>query len=155
MVFYFLSEVAKFLRKHGREIISGFVAIVVAVITTWGVIYRTDNKLNSLHQQASQLADEVGTIIGYADPGLETLEKAGWVRCDGRSLNRADYSNLYDRINTIYGSGDGATTFNIPDYCGMFLRGAEDSGGKEDPDGDRRVNKKSDVTRTNGGVATA
>ena len=38
----------------------------------------------------------------------------GWLRCDGSAYNRTTYANLYSKIGTTYGSGDGTTTFNVP-----------------------------------------
>ena len=42
--------------------------------------------------------------------------------CDGSEISRDTYSELFNVIGTIYGEGDGSTTFNIPDYRGAFLR---------------------------------
>lgn len=38
----------------------------------------------------------------------------GWLPCDGRAVNREEYPELFDAIGTKYGSGDGSTTFNLP-----------------------------------------
>ena len=53
----------------------------------------------------------VGTIIPYSG---DTLRESYMV-CDGRELSRVVYKELFDTIGTTYGSGDGSTTFNIPD----------------------------------------
>lgn len=37
-----------------------------------------------------------------------------WLRCDGQEVSRTDYAELFNTIGTTYGSGDGATTFNLP-----------------------------------------
>lgn len=37
-----------------------------------------------------------------------------WLRCDGQEVSRTDYVELFNTIGTTYGSGDGATTFNLP-----------------------------------------
>lgn len=47
----------------------------------------------------------------------------GWLICDGRTVSRTTYSALFASIGTSYGSGDGATTFNLPDFRWTFLRG--------------------------------
>jgi len=52
----------------------------------------------------------------------------GWVECDGRALSRVSYAALFTVIGTLYGPGDGATTFNIPDLNGRALFGRD--GGK-------------------------
>lgn len=48
--------------------------------------------------------------------------------CDGRALSRYTYSDLYSVIGTSYGSGDGSTTFNLPDMRNRFPIGQEQSG---------------------------
>jgi hypothetical protein len=45
----------------------------------------------------------------YAHENSETIP------CDGRELSREKYSQLFNKIGTKYGEGDGETTFNIPD----------------------------------------
>lgn len=45
------------------------------------------------------------------------------VPCDGRAISRTQYSELFNFLGTAFGSGNGSTTFNIPDYRGCFLRG--------------------------------
>ncbi len=47
----------------------------------------------------------------------------GWLVCDGRAVSRTTYSDLFDAIGTLYGAGDGSTTFNIPDCRKEFMRG--------------------------------
>lgn len=60
-----------------------------------------------------------GGMIAYggaADPD-------GWLICDGRALGRTGtYAGLFAAIGTAYGTGDGSTTFNIPDSRGLVLR---------------------------------
>jgi microcystin-dependent protein len=46
--------------------------------------------------------------------------------CNGQAVSRTTYFNLYAAIGTQYGQGDNSTTFNVPDYQGMFLRGRVD-----------------------------
>ena len=43
--------------------------------------------------------------------------------CDGSAVSRTTYSQLFVVIGTTFGSGDGSSTFNLPNYQGMFLRG--------------------------------
>lgn len=53
----------------------------------------------------------IGAIQSY---GGETAP-AGWLICDGSTLSRTDYAELFAVIGTNFGEGDGETTFNIPD----------------------------------------
>lgn len=78
-----------------------------------------------------------GTIVPYAG---ETIPQ-GWLLCDGSAVSRTEYANLYAAIKTAWGHGDNATTFNLPDLRGMFLRGvSRDSG--TNTDADSRIPRK-------------
>lgn len=47
----------------------------------------------------------------------------GWLYCDGSAVSRATYATLFATIGTAFGSGDGSTTFNIPDMRGRVAAG--------------------------------
>lgn len=53
----------------------------------------------------------------------------GWLYCDGSPVSRSTYADLFAAIGTTYGVGDGSTTFNLPDFRGVFLRGLDDGKG--------------------------
>lgn len=59
-----------------------------------------------------------GTLIDFAG----TIEPSGWLLCDGRAVSRTTYASLFASISTAFGSGDGSTTFNLPDFRGRFAR---------------------------------
>ena len=48
---------------------------------------------------------------------------SGWLECDGAAVSRSTYSDLFAIIGTIYGAGDGSTTFNLPDLQGRVIMG--------------------------------
>lgn len=56
----------------------------------------------------------IGEIIAFAG---DTSPDARWLPCNGASLLRADYPDLFNVIGTNYGSDDGAH-FNVPDLRG-------------------------------------
>lgn len=56
----------------------------------------------------------IGTIIQW---GSDTLPE-GWLLCDGSAVSRTDYADLFSVIGTNFGSGNGSTTFNLPDLRG-------------------------------------
>lgn len=69
----------------------------------------------------------VGMIFPYAGTveNVQGLESAGFaVLCDGRSLSKARFPDLFDVIGSAWG-GDGANNFNVPDLRGLFLRGVD------------------------------
>jgi hypothetical protein len=51
---------------------------------------------------------------------------AGYLKCDGAQVSRTKYPELFAAIGTIYGEGDGSSTFNLPDLRGEFIRGLDD-----------------------------
>ena len=54
---------------------------------------------------------------------------AGWLICYGQAVSRTTYAALFAAIGTVYGAGDGSTTFNVPDYRGRVLAAADNMGG--------------------------
>lgn len=54
---------------------------------------------------------------------------SGYLECNGAVLSRTTYADLFSVIGTTYGSGDGSTTFNIPDLRGEFIRGFDNGRG--------------------------
>jgi microcystin-dependent protein len=63
-----------------------------------------------------------GAVSAYAGTNTAT-PPAGWLFCDGRTVSRTTYAALFAAVGTAHGSGDGTTTFNLPDYRWTFLRG--------------------------------
>ncbi len=61
--------------------------------------------------------------IGAVMPFSTGTAPAGYLNCDGTAISRTTFSDLFDVIGTAYGVGDGSTTYNVPDYRGLFLRG--------------------------------
>lgn len=60
-----------------------------------------------------------GTIIHYAGRTVPS----GWLICNGANVSRTDYAALFAAIGTIYGAGNGSTTFGLPNLNGRFLEG--------------------------------
>jgi microcystin-dependent protein len=62
----------------------------------------------------------IGTIMEF--PGSSGVS-ANWLECIGQPVSRATYATLFARIGVTYGSGDGSTTFNLPDRRGRVSVG--------------------------------
>jgi microcystin-dependent protein len=50
---------------------------------------------------------------------------SGWLPCDGAAVSRTTYASLFADIGIAYGSGNGTTTFNVPDVGGRVIAGEE------------------------------
>lgn len=61
-------------------------------------------------QGIAGLSVPVGTILPFAGGSIPS----GFLACNGAAISRTTYSALYSAIGTTYGSGNGSTTFNVP-----------------------------------------
>jgi phage-related tail fiber protein len=66
---------------------------------------------------------------GMVQAFAQSTAPAGWLLCNGAAVNRTTYSDLFAAIGTVYGAGDGSSSFNLPDLRGEFLRGWDASRG--------------------------
>lgn len=75
----------------------------------------------------TMLSVPIGTILDFAGSAVPD----GYKECDGSALSRTNYSKLFAVIGTTWGSGDGSTTFNIPNLKGRCTIGVGtgDAGG--------------------------
>ena len=73
----------------------------------------TEAALRAAITSLESLLCPVGMIIQYG--GSSDTVPVGWLLCDGRAVSRSVYSNLFKTIGTFFGSGNGSTTFNLPD----------------------------------------
>ena len=73
----------------------------------------------------SEALAPVGSILAYAGSSAPT----GWLLCQGQAVSRSTYAALYAAIGTVYGTGDGSTTFNLPDLQGRTVIGSGSGSG--------------------------
>ena len=70
----------------------------------------------------------VGVVMPYAG-AYRTLTQhesslgPDWTLCDGKAIGRARYQELFENIGTTYGTGDGISTFNVPNLQGFSVIG--------------------------------
>jgi phage-related tail fiber protein len=69
----------------------------------------------------------VGSVTSFT--GNQIPE--GWLLCNGLAISRSTYSNLFNLIGISHGRGDNLTTFNLPNYQGLFLRGRANGSGND------------------------
>lgn len=95
----------------------------VVVMTTGDKLPAVDG--SNLTGLAIPEAIPIGSIftVPYSTPDTNYLE------CNGTDINRTTYADLFAKIGTTFGVGDGSTTFGLPDYRGEFLRGWDNSRG--------------------------
>lgn len=91
--------------------------------------------VNTVNNDGSLLRVAGGTL--YADTPIGTISPfggsaipSGYLLCNGQAVNKTTYAELFAVIGTAFGTGDGSTTFNVPD-----LREATTKGIGENPNG--------------------
>lgn len=99
--------------------------VLKRVGTDWKEVDRSYGKEKAAAR--SFLGSEIppGVIVPYAGSSPPT----GWLLCYGQAVSRTTYAALFAAIDTTYGSGDGSTTFNLPDLRGRAVFGRDNMGG--------------------------
>lgn len=114
------------------KITSGTLAVArggtgVASLGTANQILAVNSGATALEFQDAAGGAEAGSVIIMPVSTVPT----GYLECDGSAISRTTYSALFTILSTTYGSGDGSTTFNIPDLRGEFIRGWDNGRGQD------------------------
>jgi microcystin-dependent protein len=132
---------------------------------TWLVAYLEGSDILLARSSIQGLGDLLGSgggsgILGLLPAGCVfpyggTDEPTGAKLCNGQLLSRTGFKRLFDAIGTIYGAGDGSTTFAVPDLRRRLLFGAGSGIGHGTSDGraetSRHVNHKHWFGQTSNG----
>jgi microcystin-dependent protein len=118
-----------------------FASTVISTITSASA-YALSEVNNSLVHQ-----DHVGAKVEYNEtsnrividagptgmisPFAGSTSPTGWLLCAGQNISRTTYANLFSVIGTTYGSGDGSTTFAVPDLRGRVVAALDNMGGTD------------------------
>lgn len=70
--------------------------------------------LKNLGAASVQSGNPTGTVIFY----LGTDVPEGYLLCNGAAVSRTTYAKLFAVLGTRCGAGDGASTFNLPNFHG-------------------------------------
>jgi len=72
-----------------------------------------------------QQAVPPGAVLPFA----RATAPDGWFKCNGATASRTAYPELFAAIGTVFGAGDGSTTFGLPELRAEYVRGLDDSRG--------------------------
>lgn len=87
------------------------------------------NGSNAWFAADSTLLGSAGSLAGQVSYFARNTPPAGWLAADGAAVSRSTYAALYAAIATTFGTGDGVSTFNLPDLRGEFIRGWDNGRG--------------------------
>jgi len=62
----------------------------------------------------ANLTDIEGIPTATIIPWTDSSVPSGYLECNGSAVSRTTYSALFAIVGTTYGSGDGSSTFNVP-----------------------------------------
>jgi microcystin-dependent protein len=79
----------------------------------------------------TNIAAHLGRLVPVSTIIYVPLSSAptGFLKANGALISRSSYANLFSTLGTLFGVGNGSTTFALPDLRGEFLRGFDDGRG--------------------------
>jgi len=109
---------------------AGVAAAVAAALTTLSAVSYSAQTLTTAQKEQARanIAAAVNTVapVGSFLCFAGNTVPAGYLLCNGAAVSRETYAALFAVIGTLYGAGDGSTTFNLPNCDGRVLQGVND-----------------------------
>ena len=122
-------EVSGSVSVGGTAIFSSTVTVVGAGTFKNNVSVSGNVVAAEFYGGGANLTGIVALPTGAVLPFAGASAPSGHLLCFGQAISRSTYSDLFTAIGTVYGVGDGSTTFNIPDLRGRAVAGQDDMGG--------------------------
>jgi microcystin-dependent protein len=94
--------------------------------TPYVVTYNNSDGVFYLRGMTNPYAIPLGGMIDFAGT---TAPNSSFVLSFGQAISRTTYATLFSLLGSTYGTGDGSTTFNVPDLRGRVIAGKDDMGG--------------------------
>lgn len=82
----------------------------------------TFDSLSAVNRSYNAIVDAI-VPVGAVLPFYGSRPPKNWLLCYGQEVSRTEYKALFDTIGTVAGSGNGSTTFNVPDLKGKVIYG--------------------------------
>ena len=117
------SSGSPFVSLKSPSALSGNVALTLPSSITNGGFLQTDGSGNLSFQIVAGVPS--GSVFCMA---VATVP-SGYLECNGAAVSRTTYAALFAIIGTNYGTGNGSSTFNLPDLRGEFVRGFDNGRG--------------------------
>jgi microcystin-dependent protein len=103
---------------------TGSITITGAAATTSLTPTSTDNTVKVATTAFVQTALSSALTTGVIQMWPTNTAPTGFLICNGTAVSRTTYAALFAVIGSTFGSGDGSTTFNLPDYVNRMPFGA-------------------------------
>ena len=119
------SSGAPFVSLKSPSSLSGNVDLTLPSSIVSGGFMQTDGSGNLSFQIVAGVPSGAVFCIAVASV------PSGYLECNGAAVSRTTFAALFAIIGTQYGSGNGSTTFNVPDLRGEFVRGFDNGKGTD------------------------
>ena len=100
---------------------------------------------------SNNVAVNTGTVMSWSNSTIPS----GFLECDGSAVSRTTYADLFAVISTDYGTGDGSTTFNLPNLQDKTMVGASSGKAYSTTGGAESVTPTGSVTVDNHTLTTS
>ena len=87
------------------------------------VIDQVDTNKENIENMDANIGGIASVLPGATFLWCAPVVPTGYLELAGQAISRTTYSALFALFGTTYGSGNGSTTFNLPDLRGEFVRG--------------------------------
>jgi len=111
MVWFSLSD-GKVYKHDGTSFVEGQYCLIGELKFTTsgsGFTYVKAYDVNPRDIGVIRAVSQLSSVLAYPSDDF-------WLTCDGTAVSRTTYAELFQRIGTTYGAGDGSTTFTLPDF---------------------------------------
>lgn len=88
-------------------------------------LYRLVLHLSAMADSVQAALISRGSPVGVVNEFAGSVAPTGWLMCNGQAVSRLTYASLFAVIGTAWGTGDGSTTFNLPDFRGRTPVGVD------------------------------
>ena len=105
--------------EYRQAIINNEIVVNEHIVKVNDYLVKVDETENTMLKNCP-----VGCIMMYA----KSATPDGWLTCNGASINRDTYKDLFNVIGTTFGAGDGSTTFALPNLTNKFAMGNDTVG---------------------------
>lgn len=116
-------------------LIMGVIAIgsvaSIGEATEEGIVAELGEHGAKLGELEAEVDEKFSTVVpvGFVMPfAANNTTPNGYLLCNGAAVSRTTYAALFAAIGTTYGTGDGSTTFNLPNLTDKFIQGSGTAG---------------------------
>ena len=101
----------------------------IDIANVMSAVNQTQLEINQVQSKINQVQSEIKIVlpVGSVIASAMNATPDGYLICNGAAISRTTYAALFSVIGTMFGNGNGSTTFNLPDFRNRTLWGANNN----------------------------